>query len=188
MNPNSLLPCGISALRIAALLLFLYFNSLGSSFLCLLVFGFAAITDLFDGYVARKLGVASKSGAYFDAVTDFILVFGIFSAFALNGYYPVWLLLLIAASFTQFAVTGYFGKRLYDPLGRYIGSVLYIGITLTLLFPVGTMLIIVQAGVFAFTSISFVTRMLSLAGVNKKHVTAAPKIQPPNPKTAAKKP
>jgi phosphatidylglycerophosphate synthase len=188
MNPKSLIPCGISALRIAALPLFLYFNSMGSSFLCLVVFGFAAVTDLIDGYVARKLGVASKSGAYFDAVTDFVLVMGIFSAFALNGYYPLWLLLLIAASFAQFAVTGYFGKRLYDPLGKYIGSVLYIGITLTLLSPVGVTLIIVLAGVFVFTAISFVTRMLSLAGVNKKPVTAVPRIQPPNPKTTAKKP
>ena len=65
MNSKVLIPCGISALRIAALPLFLYFNSLGASFLCLLVFGFAAVTDLIDGFVARKLNVASKSGGLF---------------------------------------------------------------------------------------------------------------------------
>ncbi len=189
MNSKVLVPCGISALRIAALPLFLYFNSLGASFLCLLVFGFAAVTDLFDGFVARKLNVASKSGAYFDAVTDFVLVLGIFIAFTLNGYYPAWLLLLIIGSFAQFVVTGFFGKRLYDPLGKYIGSVLYIGIALTLLSPAGLMLIIVQSGVVVFTVTSFITRMLSLAGVTEKSlITTQPKIQQPNPKTPTKKP
>jgi phosphatidylglycerophosphate synthase len=187
MNPKSYVPYGISAVRIAALPLFLYFYSLGASFLCLVVFGFAAISDLIDGYVARKLGVASKTGAYFDAATDFALILGIFAAFTLSGVYPVWVLLLIAGSFAQFVVTGYFGRRLYDPLGKYIGSVLYIGITLTLLSPSAYTLIIVQAGVFAFIATSFITRMLGLAGITEKRFLAA-KIQQSNPKTSTKKP
>lgn len=189
MNPKSLIPCGISALRIAALPLFIYFNSVDVSFLCFLVFGFAALTDLFDGYAARKLEVSSKTGAYFDAFTDFVLVIGIFSTFALNGFYPVWLLLLIACSFAQFVVTGYFGKRLYDPIGKYIGSVLYIGITLTLLSPVGLTFLIVQVGVVMFTAVSFITRMLSLVGLTQKSLIAIQtKIQQPTPKNATKKP
>jgi phosphatidylglycerophosphate synthase len=189
MNSKALIPNGISALRIAALPLFLYFNSLGLPSFCLLVFVLAAGTDLIDGYIARKLNVASKKGAYFDAVTDFALVMGIFAAFTLNGYYNVWLLLLIAGSFIQFAVTGYFGKRLYDPLGKYIGSILYIGITLTLLAPTALVFLIVQAGVFTFIATSFITRMFSLVDLTKKSLIALqPKIPQPNPKTATKKP
>jgi phosphatidylglycerophosphate synthase len=189
MNSKTLVPSGISALRIAALPLFLYFNSWGLSFLCLLVFALAAGTDLIDGYMARKLNVTSKMGAYFDAVTDFALVMGIFVAFTLNGYYNAWLLLLIAGSFAQFAITGYFGKRLYDPLGKYIGSVLYIGVALTLLSPTALVFVIVQAGVFAFTVTSFITRMLGIAGFTKKSLIAMQtRIQPPNPKTSTKKP
>jgi phosphatidylglycerophosphate synthase len=189
MNSKALIPSGISTLRLAALPLFLYFNSIGSPSLCLLVFALAAGTDLLDGFIARKLNVASKKGAYFDAATDFILVTGIFSAFLLDGYYPVWMLLLIAASFVQFAFTGYFGKRLYDPLGKYIGSVLYIGITLTLLSPTVMVFLTVQVGVLFFTVTSFVTRTLGFAGVNNKTFTVLQaKIHQTNPKPVTKKP
>jgi len=189
MITPSLIPSGISSLRIAALPLFLYFNSIGATSLCLLVFALAAGTDLVDGFIARKLNVTSKTGAYFDAVTDFILVMGIFTAFTLNGYYPAWLLFLIAASFVQFVLTGYFGKRLYDPLGKYIGSVLYIGITLTLLGPTALVFCIVQLGVLTFTLTSFVTRTLGLAGITKKTlISIQPKIRQTNPNPAAKKP
>ncbi|MGD6809007.1 MAG: CDP-alcohol phosphatidyltransferase family protein [Candidatus Bathyarchaeia archaeon] len=189
MNPKALIPSGISAFRIVALPLFLYFNSVGSASLCLLVFASAICTDLLDGFIARKLNVTSKTGAYFDAVSDFVFVAGIFLAFVLNGYYPVWLLLLIAGSFGQFAVTGYFAKRLYDPLGKYVGSVLYIGITLTLICPTACTFLIVQAGIIAFILTSFVTRTLDLAGVTKKSLIATQaKIQQANTNSAAKKP
>jgi phosphatidylglycerophosphate synthase len=111
MNPKALIPSGISAFRIVALPLFLYFNSVGSASLCLLVFASAICTDLLDGFIARKLNVTSKTGAYLMQSATCVFVAGIFLAFVLNGYYPVWLLLLIAGSFGQFAVTGYFAKR-----------------------------------------------------------------------------
>lgn len=189
MNPKALIPSGISSLRLLALPLFLYFNSLGATSLCIIVFALAAGTDLVDGFIARKLNVTSKAGAYFDAVTDFILVMGIFTAFTLNGYYPVWMLILIAASFSQFVLTGYFGKQLYDPLGKHIGSVLYIGITLTLLCPTAPVFCIVQLGVLTFTLTSFVTRTLGLAGITKKTlIDIQTKIRQTNPASVAKKP
>lgn len=189
MNSKALIPNGISSLRIAALPLFFYFNSIGDTFLCLLVFALAAGTDLVDGFIARKLNATSKQGAYFDAATDFILIMGIFTAFTLNSYYPIWLLILIAASFVQFVLTGYFGKQLYDLLGKYIGSVLYIGITLTLLCPTTTVFCIVQLGILVFTLTSFVTRTLGLAGITKKTLIGIqPKIRQTNPPNSAKKP
>lgn len=39
-----------------------------------LLFGFAAITDLLDGYAARKLGQTSKFGAFLDPVADKLMV------------------------------------------------------------------------------------------------------------------
>lgn len=189
MNFKALIPSGISSLRIAALPLFLYFNSLGLSSLCLVAFALAVGTDLIDGFVARKLNAASHEGAYFDALTDFVFVLGIFSAFVLKGYYSVWLLLLIAGSFGQFVVTGYFGKRLYDPLGKYIGNVLYIGIALTMLFPTGYVFLTVKAGVLAFILTSFVTRTLDLTGVIKKiMISNQNKNQQAKPRHTAKKP
>jgi phosphatidylglycerophosphate synthase len=102
MNKQMLIPSGISALRLAALPLFLYFFFNGNTALAMVVFSMAAVTDLFDGYIARKLVAASKFGAYFDAATDFIFVLGIFWAFTLSSYYHQWLLVLIALRLRSF--------------------------------------------------------------------------------------
>ncbi len=81
MNAKALVPSGIGALRLVALPIFLYYFTAGNILACILVYGLAQLTDLIDGYAARKLQVASKAGAYFDVVTDFVFIAGIFTAF-----------------------------------------------------------------------------------------------------------
>jgi CDP-diacylglycerol---glycerol-3-phosphate 3-phosphatidyltransferase len=162
MNKKALLPSGISSLRLAALPFFLYSYSVGNPVACMVIFGFAQITDLVDGWVARKLKTQSRAGAYFDAVTDFTLITGIFAAFIMSGYYPVWIMVLIVASFAQFIVSSLFSKKLYDPLGKYIGSVLYIAIGLTLLSPTPVVFTVVAVGFSLFVLTSFVSRTASL--------------------------
>jgi CDP-diacylglycerol---glycerol-3-phosphate 3-phosphatidyltransferase len=185
MNRLALVPLGISALRLAALPLFLYFFFNGASALCLVVFALATITDLADGYLARKLKVASKFGAYFDAVTDFVLVIGIFAVFIFSSYYPAWMLLLIAASFAQFIATSLYSKKIYDPLGKYTGSVLYIAIGLTLLSPKPWMFTIVEVGFPLFALASFVTRTASFTAMYRKiNFNQKISLKQPKPQTA----
>jgi len=131
--------------------------------LCLILFASSAITDLFDGYIARRLGVTSKFGAYYDAATDFGLIIGIYSYFSNKGFYPIWLLLLITASFIIFLVSSLYAKKLYDPIGRYIGSALYIGIILTAVFPSQSTFSFVQCAFIVFFLISLASRIFSLA-------------------------
>lgn len=163
MNKKAIVPSSISSLRLAALPLFLYFYSMGNPLACMLIFGLAQITDLIDGIVARKLGVASKAGAYFDAAVDFIFISGMFVAFIFSGYYSVWILLLIAVMFGQFIALSRYTKKLYDPVGKYIGSVLYIAIGLTLLSPTPVIFTLVEVGFPLFALTSFVTHTVSLA-------------------------
>lgn len=170
MKKQDLIPSGISALRIAALPLLFYFFNIGALTLCFVTFACFAFTDLFDGFVARKLKAASKFGAYFDAFTDFIFVTAIFSLFVLSGYYSSWMLILIAASFMQFVVSSLYTKKLYDPLGKYLGSALYLGIGLTLAFPIQPIFVFVQYAFLIFASISFITRTVSLASMHKKNL------------------
>jgi CDP-diacylglycerol---glycerol-3-phosphate 3-phosphatidyltransferase len=163
MNLKAYVPSAVSALRLVALPIFLYCFSVGDILACILVFGLSQVTDLIDGYAARKLGVTSKVGAYFDVITDFIFITGIFTAFTLSGYYPAWIMALIAASFAQFIISSIYTKKLYDPLGRYIGSVLYIAIGLTLLSPTPIIFTVVEVGFPMFALTSFVTRTASFA-------------------------
>lgn len=181
MNIKRLIPSGISSLRLVALPIFLYYYTAGNPLACILVFGLSQVTDLIDGYAARKLCVASKAGAYFDVVTDFVFIAGIFTAFTLSGYYPAWIMALIAASFGQFIVSSIYTKKLYDPLGRYIGSVLYIAIGLTLLSPTPIIFTLVEVGFPLFALTSFVTRTVSLAA-NYRQTLLLRKPMPQMPK------
>jgi phosphatidylglycerophosphate synthase len=177
LNFKALVPSSISALRLVALPIFLYYFAAANSLAYIAVFGLSQITDLIDGYAARKLHVNSKAGAYFDVITDFIFIASIFTAFTLSDYYPVWIMALIAASFAQFIISSVYTKKLYDPLGKYIGSVLYIAIGLTLLSPTPLIFAIVEVGFPVFAVTSFVSRTASYA-VNYRNSLRLQKTKP----------
>ncbi|MCW4004095.1 MAG: CDP-alcohol phosphatidyltransferase family protein [Candidatus Bathyarchaeota archaeon] len=160
------IPTAITSLRIAFLPLFFFLFNEGNATSCLLLFAFCVATDSVDGYLARKLNVTSKFGAYYDATTDFSFVIGIFAIFYVSGLYPVWLLLLIIAAFGQFLVTSHYAKKIYDPVGRYLGSALYIGIALTLISPVQAMFSFVQFAFMGFFLLSLTSRIISLTRKN----------------------
>ncbi len=163
MQKIILIPTIISSFRIAVLPLFFYLYNIENIAPCLVLLAFSASTDFFDGYSARKLGATSRFGAYYDATTDFALVIGIFGFFTVKGFYPIWLPALIVISFVQFIVTSYYAKKVYDPIGKYIGSALYIGIVLTLVFPAQTTFLFVQYAFTGFFVVSLASRISSLA-------------------------
>jgi len=163
MQKLILIPTIISSLRIAILPLFFYLYNSASIIACLVLLAFSAATDFFDGYAARKLRATSKFGAYYDSTTDFALVIGIFTFFTYLGFYPIWLPIIIAVSFIQFVITSHFAKKIYDPVGKYIGSTLYISIFLTLVFPAQATFLFVQYAFIGFFVISILSRIASLA-------------------------
>jgi len=163
MRKSILAPFAVSSLRIAGLPLFFFLYNTGNITPCLILFAVLAFTDLFDGYLARKRGVPSRFGAYYDAATDFAMVIGIFAFFSLKGLYPVWLLALIAASFLQFLISSIYAKRLYDPIGRYTGSALYIGVALTLVVPSQATFSFVEYAFLGWFLLSLGSRAVSLA-------------------------
>jgi phosphatidylglycerophosphate synthase len=159
----TLIPAIISSFRIAALPIFIYLFNTGDIAACLILLAFSATSDFFDGYFARRLNATSKFGAYYDSTTDFILMFGIFTFFTAKGYYPSWLILVIALSFSQFVVSSFYSRKLYDPVGKYIGSALYIGVVLTLIFPSPAIFSFVQYAFLSFFLVSLASRVVSLA-------------------------
>jgi len=86
--PN-ILTFGRLVLTIVFLLMVLYSPDVGDkpAFLdtAFVIFVIAGLTDIFDGPVARKLGVASQFGRMLDPLVDKILVCGSFVCFAIIG-------------------------------------------------------------------------------------------------------
>lgn len=158
-----IIPFVVSSIRIAALPLFFILYNFGNIVACLGLLTFCAITDFLDGYIARKLQATSRFGAYYDASTDFILMLGAFSIFYANGLYPLWLIISIVVAFLAFILTSHLIKKIYDPVGRYLGSALYIGIALTLLWPSEATFIFVQYAFLVFFLLSLVSRLVSYA-------------------------
>lgn len=70
--PNVLTLFRIGLVPVFVLVFYLPYN--GSSLLAAIIFSTAAITDWFDGYLARKLQQTSAFGAFLDPVADKIMV------------------------------------------------------------------------------------------------------------------
>jgi len=75
--------------------------------------------------------------------------------------------LLIALSFAQFLATGFYAKKIYDPVGRYLGSALYIGIVLTLVWSIQAVFAFVQYAFVVFFLVSIASRVVSLTRKQK---------------------
>lgn len=155
----------IIATRLAAAPLFviLYLNDQNGWALAL--FLLAVLSDALDGYVARRMGGADIIlGPFSDAIADFVLVLGAFFAFVVEGIYPVWILLLLAAMFAQFVVTSRLGRPIYDPIGKYYGVFLFTAIGMALIFPYPLVYQSVLLAILGFTIASLSSRIIYLVG------------------------
>ncbi len=61
------------------------------------VFVIAALTDWFDGYLARRWKQVTHIGTLLDSIADKILVYGYFACLQSFGVYPMWLFLSMLA-------------------------------------------------------------------------------------------
>ena len=72
----------------------------------------AAWTDYFDGMLARKWDVSTKTGAFLDTIADKIFVSTIFIGFTLIGRVNIWItVLLITREFIVMALRGIAGNE-----------------------------------------------------------------------------
>ncbi len=69
-----------------------------------IVFTLAAITDLLDGYLARKLGVVSVLGKFLDPLADKLIVMAALVWMVPMGRIPAWAVVLLLAR--ELSVTG----------------------------------------------------------------------------------
>jgi cardiolipin synthase len=67
----------------------------GHHFRALALFAAAAVTDVMDGALARRLDLATPAGAYLDPIADKCLLSGVFLAMALARIVPWWFVAVV---------------------------------------------------------------------------------------------
>ena len=72
MSKSKRIPNIISALRILGAACLLFCNPAGAAFW--IIYGLCGISNMLDGYLARKLHAESKTGAVLDSVADICIV------------------------------------------------------------------------------------------------------------------
>ena len=98
---KQIIPNAITSLRLLVLPHLVYSFNHQITLVAYTLFLFSIGTDLVDGYVARKLGSASKLGSYFDITFDFIFIAGMYLTFTIKGLYSPWILITIFFVFGQ---------------------------------------------------------------------------------------
>jgi CDP-diacylglycerol--glycerol-3-phosphate 3-phosphatidyltransferase len=101
------LPNHLTVLRlmlIPAVVTCLYFPGRTGSFLAALFFGLAAITDLLDGFYARRYRVVTPLGKFLDPLADKLLISVTMIMLITLNRIPAWVVMLIIAR--ELAVTG----------------------------------------------------------------------------------
>lgn len=92
------LPNIITILRILLIpvYLFFFYSSLENNVLFAgIIFILAGISDVLDGYIARKYDLTSDLGALLDPVADKLMTFAILISFTTKGIIPPWILMAI---------------------------------------------------------------------------------------------
>jgi CDP-diacylglycerol--glycerol-3-phosphate 3-phosphatidyltransferase len=101
-HPNSLTFFRIAAVPL--LIVLMLSPSRLSGFFATLVFTIAAITDYFDGYIARRFKLVSNLGKIMDPLADKLLVSSAFIMMIPFGRVPAWVVCVIIGR--ELAVTG----------------------------------------------------------------------------------
>jgi CDP-diacylglycerol--glycerol-3-phosphate 3-phosphatidyltransferase len=142
----------------------------GKNWILLLVFFAIIVSDLADGYLARKLKCASNAGAKLDVLSDTVYTISSLTIFAYFNVTPMWFIFIMALKLLEFAITSRIlkhkqksgGMLFFDKIGK-------ISVSIVMLLP----------GVFAFrciimdykmvmnVAIYVITTMLALSFINR---------------------
>ena len=101
------LPNSLTLFRVACipvLVLFLFFSHKVTSFLAAVVFGLASLSDLLDGFLARRQQLVTNFGKFLDPLADKLVVSAALIMLIPLGRAPAWMVVVIVGR--ELAITG----------------------------------------------------------------------------------
>lgn len=138
-------PNVLSMLRLALVPAFLVFIVIGDYVSALIVLVIASLSDLLDGYLARRLDQVTRLGQLLDPAADRLYIFAALVGLAANALVPWWIVVVIVARDVFLLVLGVvlanhgYGPLPVHQLGKVATFALFFGlpvIMLGLAFPV----------------------------------------------------
>lgn len=140
---------GLRAVAVPFVLLFWFRDAAGPA---LALYGFVLLSDVADGWAARRFAAVTRLGAILDPVVDIAVVLSLFAACAYGSAAPWWGPLPPAVTSLVFLATIGRSVRL-GRIGKYYGAVLYVA------------LIPMLAGVSSGVSLAICVVAAALSGV-----------------------
>ena len=104
-------PNCLTMLRMAMIAVYLWLFFQNRLYPALLVFLLASLTDVLDGYIARKYQLVTSFGKLMDPLADKLMVCAVLVTLALRGWVPWWLLAVVAAKEILMVLGGIFMLR-----------------------------------------------------------------------------
>ena len=116
----------LSLSRILFGLLFLYFVVFDFNIINLMViFSLTIVSDVLDGYWARKYNLVMDEGSKVDVICDFLFIIFSTLALVLIDLAPSWFLIVIVLKLIEFFMTSGRGALKYDKFGTYVAYMFY---------------------------------------------------------------
>jgi cardiolipin synthase len=92
-------------------ILLFFSNIFNYLFYSVLIFLVAGITDILDGYIARKYNLITKLGTVLDPLADKLMIITVLSCLVIKKYIPLWILIVVSIKETFMILAGI---RLYN--------------------------------------------------------------------------
>lgn len=103
------IPNILTSIRIIIAMILFLFKSFSDLFLSL--YFVCMVTDILDGFLARKLSVTSLVGSVLDSIADVLTYFAFARILILKGLVPFWILLWLGATLLGFLISGLIAKK-----------------------------------------------------------------------------
>ncbi|NYD65923.1 CDP-alcohol phosphatidyltransferase family protein [Agromyces atrinae] len=132
-------PNVLSMLRIALVPVFLAFIVAGEYLGALIVLVTASLTDLADGYLARRLNQVTRLGQLLDPAADRLYIFATLIGLAWREFVPWWIVVVIVGRDVLLAVLGVvlanhgYGPLPVHTLGKVATFALFFGLPVIML-------------------------------------------------------
>lgn len=143
-----------------------------------LIFALAGITDVLDGYIARKFDLVTKLGTVLDPLADKSMQLAVLITFTSKGFIPLWAIAIIGIKEVLMIIGGailYLGKSdaaiPSDKYGKF-GTILFYITIFVIAFSPNGIESIVSTALIIFTVvvmiIAFINYLMMFAKLNRE--------------------